>query len=798
MCDEQAEEGRTARLSLLMFCVGVFALVSQVVFMREMLVVFFGNELSIAVILGCWLIGVGVGACLSRLLWIPCRSGRSLRWLLAVLLALAGLLLPTQVYLIRISRLILGVPPGELASLEAIFASAIAAFLPTSLCIGIVFPSVCRLLTIETGADALAQAVSRVYTLESLGSMVGGAVLTYLLLPLLNAYSIVFCASLAALIGAAVVAPGRRARIGLAALACVAATAACWPAASARIEARAAAARWRAFGLLAQPDPEAPPLARLLASEDSVYQNLAVLESFGQHSLYGNGQILLTFPDPMAAELDVHTLMAQKPGAKSVLLLGGNPIDEVPELLKYPLEKLVYVELDPVVGDLLARFGGGGYKATLADSRLRVVHQDGPRFVQRCEETFDVVIVHAPEPSTAGTNRFYTVEFFKHLRRLLQPSGFVCTSVPASARLQAASVAPAASVFRAIKRVFPVVLATAEGDPRFFAGGRESGLTFDRQTLVDRSRAAGVTTSYFRPEYLLGAEEIDPSKTAAVEDALSGADIEANTNLHPVAFFFFLVLWCQHSGSRAGELLEAVKSVDLRLMAAVVCLCGCLVVSPGVVLFRRMRRGASPGPRWRWWPPTMVATVLGITGFSAMAIQMLLVFVFQILYGYVYARMGLVVAVFMLGLVLGAPTGKAMSASGGRARWAWLAGLEGLLLLVPLSVPVLVRWASASGVSVHGSLAFELALYALVVLVAWAVGAQFPLGNSLFCEVGGGARAAVAVTVASDHLGAAAGCLAMGIVFVPIFGITSACIALALLKALSLACLTSAILASRA
>ena len=739
MRDEWVEEGSVTRLSLVMFCVGVFALVSQVVFMREMLVVFLGNELSIAVILGCWLIGVGLGACFSRLFWTFCRSGRSLRWLLAALLALAGLLLPAQVFLIRISRSILGVPPGELASLGAVFTSAIAAFLPTSMCVGVVFPSACRLLTMRTGTDAVARAVSRVYTLESLGSMVGGAALTYLLLPRLNAYSVVFCASLAALVGAAVVVPRRGARVGLAVLACAVAAVAFWPGVSARIEAGAAAARWRAFGLLAQPDPEAPPLARLLASEDSVYQNLAVLESFGQYTLYGNGQILLSFPDPMAAEFDVHTVMAQNPTAKSVLLLGGNPIDEVHELLKYPLETLVYVELDPVVGDLLTRFGGTAYKETVADPRLRIEHQDGPRFVQRCRETFDVVIVHAPEPSTAGTNRFYTVEFFRHLRRLLRSSGFVCTSVPASIRLQATSIAPAASVFRAIKMVFPVVLTTAEGNPRFFAGDRGSDLTFDRQTLVARSRAAGITTSYFQPEYLLGAEEIDSSKTAAVEDALSASDVEPNTNLHPVAFFHFLVLWCQYSGSRAGQLLAAARSADLRLVAAAVCLCGCLVLLLGIALFCRARRGVSAGPGRRWWPATMVAAVLGITGFSAMAMQMLLLFVFQVLYGYVYARVGLVVAVFMLGLVIGAPTGKAMaSARGGRTRWAWLAGLEVLLLVLPLSVPALVRWASVSGGSAQGSLAFELVLYALVVLVAWAVGAQFPLGNSLFCAVGGG------------------------------------------------------------
>ena len=41
---------------------GFTAMASQIVFMRELLIVFYGNELSIGLILGAWLIAGAVGS----------------------------------------------------------------------------------------------------------------------------------------------------------------------------------------------------------------------------------------------------------------------------------------------------------------------------------------------------------------------------------------------------------------------------------------------------------------------------------------------------------------------------------------------------------------------------------------------------------------------------------------------------------------------------------------------------------------------------------------------------------------
>ena len=55
----------------------------------------------------------------------------------------------------------------------------------------------------------------------------------------------------------------------------------------------------------------------------------------------------------------------------------------------------------------------------LADPRLRTHLTDARHFVRRTEESYDVIIVDLPDPSTAQLNRFHTREFFGQARKAL-------------------------------------------------------------------------------------------------------------------------------------------------------------------------------------------------------------------------------------------------------------------------------------------------------------------------------------------------------------------------------------------
>ena len=782
-----------------MLCLGFFSVQAQVLFVREMLVVFLGNELSIAVLLASWLLGIGAGALAAGFFVDRFRSPRRLRVVLGAFVLAPGLLLPAQVLLVRGLRGVLDMPVGEYSPIGVVLGSAVLLFLPLCVCVGCCFPFACRVLACGgpgdaqkamPGAGSGADEASRVYAIEAAGSMAGGAVLTYGLLPVLTPVQMVLLASAVAVAGSAVAAPLRIWRgLGIVTASTVLSLAFLSPEGAGMIEDAAVRLRWRAFGVLRGGE------TRLVASTDTVYQNLAVTESYDQYTLYANGQVHFSFPDPIADEHAAHFVMAQNPAAKRVLVLGGNPAGQIPEILKYPVERVVHVDLDPGVGRLLSQVLAGDYAKVVDDPRTEFVPGDAPRFVKRTTNRFDIVWINAPDPGTAGDNRFHSVDFFREVRDVLSPSGFLVSGVTSSERLQEGPVQLGAAVYRALKEVFPVVLVTAEAENRFLAGmdGGSSGITLHGETLYRRSRGAAVPTRYFRPEYFRFADELMPEKTRYVTSRFESTAVPLNTNLRPVAYLYNLVLWSRYSGSGIGRLLQSMQGVRTLPLVCGIAAAGLAALAGGLLV--RLLSGAGGGARDRW-ARAMAGILIGSTGFSGMALEIALLLVFQGLYGYVYTRMGLIVAVFMLGLVAGAPCGKWLARGGSAHCWRALGFVELLLFLVALGIPRLASLAARPDATYALQVFVEVGIHAVIVLVGWAVGAEFPLGNRVFCDAGGTVGTAAAITDASDHLGAAAGALVTGVLLVPVYGVANACLLIAVLKAVGIAMAGSGTLVS--
>ncbi len=160
------------------------------------------------------------------------------------------------------------------------FASLAAILAPGCLIIGIAFPCACRLT-----ARQLPYAVSRVYTVESLGSMAAGVVFSFWLVWVMSPLAVVTLACVFVLLGAACLAATRIFRWLLGLMALTFMGLACCPACLAPLERASVEERWRSFGALPSSGSSSPSSSRLLASCDSRYQNLALIETEGQMTL---------------------------------------------------------------------------------------------------------------------------------------------------------------------------------------------------------------------------------------------------------------------------------------------------------------------------------------------------------------------------------------------------------------------------------------------------------------------------------------------------------------------------------
>ena len=112
---------------------GFSTVVVQSLFIREMLVVFQGNELSVGIILSHWLLGTALGNFFASRSRYFTRSGLSLVYILS------GIAVLSMFFVTRDLRSLLGIFPGEGISLKTTFLSSILILLPLGASVGAQF-----------------------------------------------------------------------------------------------------------------------------------------------------------------------------------------------------------------------------------------------------------------------------------------------------------------------------------------------------------------------------------------------------------------------------------------------------------------------------------------------------------------------------------------------------------------------------------------------------------------------------------------------------------------------------------
>ena len=102
---------------------GAAAVIGQSLLIRELLVIFYGNELTFGIILSVWLLSGALGSIFAAYLT---RHTRSPLALLALIQLFAGIWLVLAIVLVRSSRFFLGVGFGEVLTLLQIITIAVS------------------------------------------------------------------------------------------------------------------------------------------------------------------------------------------------------------------------------------------------------------------------------------------------------------------------------------------------------------------------------------------------------------------------------------------------------------------------------------------------------------------------------------------------------------------------------------------------------------------------------------------------------------------------------------------------
>jgi len=179
------EEVRPPRwlLFLAVSCLGISAITTQLVLMRELLNVLAGNEMIFGIILGNWFLLTGLGAMLGRTVG---RLSRPIA-VLVVAQVLVAVLPIVDVLAVRTLPGIVFVRGAEIGVTQAVV-SCFVLLLPYCLITGYLLALACRLLASKKDAASIGQ----VYFLDVLGDIVGGLAFSFVLIHLLDHFSIVY------------------------------------------------------------------------------------------------------------------------------------------------------------------------------------------------------------------------------------------------------------------------------------------------------------------------------------------------------------------------------------------------------------------------------------------------------------------------------------------------------------------------------------------------------------------------------------------------------------------------------
>jgi spermidine synthase len=499
----------------------------------------------------------------------------------------------------------------------------------------------------------------------------------------------------------------------------------------------------------------------LVANRNSVYGNLAVVQTQGTRSLFENGLASFHVPDPAAAEEAVHFALLQHLAPKSLLLVGGGLNGGLSQALQHPsLERIDYVELDPAVLDLAQGYFSEEWLPIRADPRIHLHNLDGRLFLKTTDRKFDVIIVNLPDPQTAQLNRFFTLEFFQEVAYKLTPAGVFSFQLKASEDYISPDLAEfLRCIYKSLRQVFPEVTVIPGDSVHFFAAPRAGSLTNDSQELIARLRARHLHTSYVSEYYL--PYRMMPDRVLDLESQIRPqADSRTNRDFAPIAYYFDVALWSTRFNSVYRHVFQTMAAARFNS----------LVVAFALALF-----GLVGLVRWLPHAGNRSGACAGLCvvamGFTLMGLEMLLLLAFQAIYGFVYQQLAIIIAGFMFGMALGSFWGLRLTALASDSQdTSCLFQLQLLAAVSPSLLCLLfdtLAWIkNATSVFFASQILFPM----LAVACGLFGGYQFPVATRIFFSDSVHKTSGPGTLYALDLVGACLGAVILSSYLVPVFG----------------------------
>ncbi|HVO66741.1 MAG TPA: hypothetical protein VMT12_09685 [Syntrophales bacterium] len=596
-------------MTISLLSIGLISILGQVVLLRELNVSFYGVELIYLLALGIWLFWTAAGALIGRRFHFPSLNQ------IAVLFIIFGIALPLDIAFIRSSRLLFGGVPGAYLSFPQQLITVVISVLPAGLLSGLLFQWAAKAY-MSTG-----RTLAVAYAIESAGGLIGGLLSTLFLIWGLQNCSIAFVCALASVITPIVFLR----KIGTSPLRWTATVLACI----------FLVLLWETSLLDRQMTIWNHP--NLLESIDSPYGRISVTKLHNQISVFENDALAFE-TEGTDAEYFCHLAALQHPNPKHVLILGGGIEGTVREIEQYAPKRIDYVELNPIMLNLVTQFLPDNIRKSLGEPNVHITFAD-PRQYLKNSGMYDLILIGMPEPTSGQANRFYTREFFAQCAAKLNPGGILGFRLRTAENLWTLPLTRrTASIYNALLAVFPEVL-FLPGTTNIVTASREP-LPRTPEVMSHRLQDRKIVARLISPNYIRYLFTND--RFFEIRNLLKREAALPNTDIRPVCYQYAFIIWLSKFYPRLA-LVDLSSIMDRGFLKPP--LSFLLWVSlPLTFLISR------------FFPACRRGLLVAVAGFLGMVLETILILYYQVKHGVLYQDIGLLLMSFMAGLALGAMT----------------------------------------------------------------------------------------------------------------------------------------------
>ncbi|MDP3143524.1 MAG: hypothetical protein Q8N14_06305 [Candidatus Omnitrophota bacterium] len=739
-------------LNLSLILKGFIAIIMQIVIIRELLVVFNGNELTIGIILAIWLILQATG---SGLLGKLFKKTRKIEEAYILLQLLTLLTLPMCILLARLSRNLFGLLPSELITLPQMFLYSLLATALFSIFDGMQFSLGCRLAHNLNKHDI--HAAGHVYILEAVGMLLGGIVFTFLLLPRFNSLQIVFLLGFLNILSALFLGFTIRERKFLFTLSCLCLVSSVYLMSSGKVgflQEKSLKYQWSN--------------EKIIDYQNSAYGNVVATQKENQFTFFFNGvpSVVTPVPDISFTEQFVHLPLLFHFKPDDVLLISGGIGGVIHEILKQPVKKIDYAELDPLIIKEVQKFPSPLTENELKNRRVHIILDDGRLFIKKTPEKYDVVLINLSSPTTLQINRLYTKEFYLETKRILKPGGIIAVRLPGSLTYLNDELRHLNScIYNSLKSAYKFVYAIPMDFNLYLCSETVDFNQIDLKQITQRFKDRKLNTVYLT-EFAL-RRQLDKSWQEWLYNSLSefkGAAV--NRDFSPRGMFLALTFFYGLAWPQSKSIFHFLSRIyPFFIISSVIAL-----TMVTIFLMNHLRKKIK----------ISIPLIIAMTGFAGISLELLIFMGFQVILGYLYYLLALLTAAFMFGLAMG---GFIINANLKKFKdaVAVLIKLETAILLFAILLPIILL-AMAKIANPAWPMLGKAIFFVLSFTGGFLIGTEFPLANKIYSRQKEFMGATAGSLYSFDLVGACLGAILTSVVFLPVLGTLNTCLLIATLK----------------